>query len=38
MIDLPTITEKDDCDIQFAVKSGMDIIVVSHCRKPEDIE
>jgi pyruvate kinase len=38
MIDLPTISERDELDIQFGVKSGIDIIAVSMTRKPDEIE
>lgn len=38
IIDLPTITDQDDSDIQFGVKRAIDIIAVSFVRKAEDIE
>jgi pyruvate kinase len=38
MIDLPTISERDELDIQYGVKCGIDIVVVSMTRKPDEIE
>jgi pyruvate kinase len=37
-IDLPTITDQDDSDIQFGVKKQIDIIAVSFIRKAEEVE
>lgn len=38
IIELATITEQDDTDIQAFVKKGIDMIAVSFVRKAEDIE
>lgn len=39
IVDLPTITEKDEDDIvEFGIKKGIDIIAASFVRKAEDIE
>jgi Pyruvate kinase len=37
-VPLPTITEKDMKDIEFAVKAGIDVIALSFVRKPQDIQ
>ncbi|AGT34913.1 MAG: pyruvate kinase [Thermofilum sp.] len=37
-VPLPTITEKDMKDIEFAVKTGFDVIALSFVRKPQDIQ
>jgi pyruvate kinase len=39
IVDLPTITEKDEDDlVEFGIKKGVDIIAASFVRKAEDIE
>jgi len=38
IVDLATITDQDDSDIQFGVKKQIDIIAVSFVRKAEDVE
>lgn len=39
MVDLPTVTEKDEDDIvNFGLKHGVDMIALSFARKPEDVE
>lgn len=39
LIDLPTVTEKDEDDIvNFGLKHGIDMIALSFTRKAEDIE
>lgn len=39
IIDLPTVTEKDEDDIvNFGLKHGIDMIALSFTRKAEDIE
>lgn len=37
-IELKTIAEHDDSDIQFAVRQNVDIVIVSLTRRPEDID
>eukprot|EP00330_Aristerostoma_sp_ATCC50986_P002011 CAMPEP_0114588698 /NCGR_PEP_ID=MMETSP0125-20121206/11341_1 /TAXON_ID=485358 ORGANISM="Aristerostoma sp., Strain ATCC 50986" /NCGR_SAMPLE_ID=MMETSP0125 /ASSEMBLY_ACC=CAM_ASM_000245 /LENGTH=499 /DNA_ID=CAMNT_0001785235 /DNA_START=12 /DNA_END=1511 /DNA_ORIENTATION=- len=38
IVDLPTITEKDEDDILFGLKRGIDMIAASFIRKASDIE
>jgi pyruvate kinase len=38
IVDLPTLTEKDEEDIQVFVKKGIDMIAASFVRRAEDIE
>lgn len=37
-VKLPTITEKDENDILFGLKNGVDMIALSFTRTAEDIE
>ena len=36
-IDLPSMTEKDVADLEFALSQGVDYIALSFVRKPEDV-
>lgn len=38
VVDLPTLTEKDEQDIEVFVKKGIDMIAASFVRKAEDID
>ena len=39
IVDLPSITEKDEIDlVEFGMKYGVDIVAASFIRKAEDIE
>ena len=39
IVDLPTLTEKDEIDlVDFGIKQGVDMIAASFVRKAEDIE
>src|SRR6185312_8997397 len=36
-ISIPTLTEKDHADLEYAAKAGIDLIALSFVRSPEDI-
>ena len=39
IVDLPSITEKDEVDLcEFGIKFGVDIVAASFIRKAEDVE
>lgn len=36
-ISIPTLTEKDHLDLEFAARAGIDLVAISFVRSPEDI-
>jgi pyruvate kinase len=36
-ISIPTLTEKDHADLEFAARAGIDLVAISFVRSPEDI-
>jgi pyruvate kinase len=36
-VSIPTLTEKDEADLAFAARAGIDLVAISFVRSPEDI-